>query len=154
LLEGVKKGECLKESVVLNLNRGGSTSNYMLGGEVEQSVNEEVLEIEPLDAFHADSKGKGSDWVLERVRSLCHVWGMSCEGYEVEMEKLFRKFEGNRGKMNSPVASSAKATPKGSRELKGLESTINYDGKQGHVVRGQQSKRRVRGGAAVCLNDA
>jgi hypothetical protein len=141
LLEGVKKGECLKESVVLNLNKGGSTSNYMLGGEVEQSVNEEVLEIEPLDAFHADSKGKDSDWVLERVKSLCHVWGMSCEGYEVEMEKLFHKIEGNRGKMNSPVASPAKATPKGSRELRSLESTINYDGKQGHVVRGQQSKR-------------
>jgi hypothetical protein len=154
MLEGMKKGECLKEFVVLNLNREGSNSSYMIGGEVEQFVNEEVLEMEPLDAFHADSKGNGCDWVLERVKSLCHVWGMSCEGYEVEIEKLFRKIEGNKGKMNSPVASPAKATSKGSRELRGLESTINYDGKQGHVVRGQQSKRRVRGGAAVCLNDA
>jgi hypothetical protein len=79
---------------------------------------------------------------------------MSCEGYEVEMEKLFRKIEGNRGKMYSPVASPTKATSKGSRELRGLKSTINYDGKQEHLIKGQQPKRRVRGGAVVCLNDA
>jgi hypothetical protein len=77
LLEGVKKGECLKESVVLNLNIGGSTSSYMLSREVEQFVNEEVLEIEPLDAFHADSKGKGCDWVLESEKS------MPCVGHVV-----------------------------------------------------------------------
>ena len=75
LLEGVKKEERLMESV-------------------EQFVNEEVLEIDPLEAIHVGSKGKGCDWVLERVKSLCHVWGMSYEGYEVEMEKLFRKIEG------------------------------------------------------------
>ena len=56
--------------------------------------------------------------------------------------------------MHSPVASPAKSTSKGSRELRGLESTVNYDGKQGHAVRGQQPKRRVRGGVVVCLNDA
>jgi hypothetical protein len=92
--------------------------------------------------------------VLEKVKSLCHVWGMSYKGYEVEMEKLFYRIEENRGKMHSPVASPAKPISKGSRELRGLESTVNYDEKQGHVVRGQQPKRRARSGAVVCLNDA
>jgi hypothetical protein len=35
---------------------------------------------------------------------VCHVRGMSCEGYEGELEKLFRKREGNRGKAYSLVA--------------------------------------------------
>ena len=126
----------------------------MLDGEVEQFVNEEVMEIEPLEAIHVGSQGKGCDWVLERVKSLCHVSGMSYEGYEVEMEKLFRKIGGNRGKMHSPVASPAKSISKGKRELRGLKSTVKYDGKQGLVVSRRQPKRRVRGGAVVCSNDA
>jgi hypothetical protein len=126
---------------------------YFIAGDllegVKQFVNDEVLEIEPLEAIQVDSQGKGCDWVLERVKRLCHVWGMSYEGYEVEMEKLFRKIEGNRGKMHSPVASPVKSSSKGNRELRGLKSTINYDGKQGLVVKGKQPKERARGGAVV-----
>jgi hypothetical protein len=126
---------------------------YFIAGDllegVKQFVNDEVLEIEPLEAIQVDSQGKGCDWVLERVKRLCHVWGMSYEGYEVEMEKLFRKIEGNRGKMHSPVASPVKSSSKGNRELRGLKSTINYDGKQGLVVKGKQPKGRARGGAVV-----
>jgi hypothetical protein len=59
LLEGVKKGECLMETMVSNLNTGGSTSSSMFSGEVEQFVNKEVKEIEPLEVIHVGSKGKG-----------------------------------------------------------------------------------------------
>jgi hypothetical protein len=131
---------------------------YFIAGDllegVKQFANEEVLDIEPLEAIQVESQVKGCDWVLERVKRLCHVWGISYEGYKVEMEKLFRKIEGNKGKLHSPVASPIKSISKGKRELRGLESTINYDGKQGLVVREKQPKRRVRGGAVICLNDA
>jgi hypothetical protein len=126
---------------------------YFIAGDllegVKQFVNDEVLEMEPLEAIQVESQGKGCDWVLERVKRLCHVWGMSYEGYEVEMEKLFRKIEGNRGKMHNPVVSPVKSSSKGKREIRGLKSTINYDGKQGLVVKGKQPKGRARGGAVV-----
>ena len=86
----------------------------MFSREVEQFLNEEVLEIGPLEAIHGGLNGKGCDWVLERLKSLCHVWGMSYEGYEVEMDKLFCKIEGNKGKMHNLVASLVKPAFKGS----------------------------------------
>jgi hypothetical protein len=43
---------------------------------------------------------------------MCHVWGMSYEGYEGELEKLFRKIDGNRGKAYSPAATPSKSTLK------------------------------------------
>jgi hypothetical protein len=38
------------------------------------------LEVEPLEAHPDCPEGKVCEWVIERVKGMCHVWGMSCEG--------------------------------------------------------------------------
>jgi hypothetical protein len=65
------------------------------------------------------------------------VWGMSYEGYEDEMEKLFHKINGNKGMEYSPAATPTKTSFKSNQELRGLKCTINYDGKQGIATKGK-----------------
>jgi hypothetical protein len=81
----------------------GSSSGSLVNVEGEQFIDV-PLEVEPLEAHPNCPEGKVCGWVIERVKGMCHVWGMSCEGYEGELEKLFQKIEGNRGKAYSLVA--------------------------------------------------
>jgi hypothetical protein len=128
---------------------GGSFSGSLVNVEGEKFIDV-PLEIEPLEAYPECPEGKVCEWVIERVKGMCHVWGMSCEGYEGELEKLFRKIEGNRGKAFSPAATPTKSTVKGNRELRGLQTTMNYDGKMGKENRGKKQKQRARGGGLFC----
>jgi hypothetical protein len=125
--------------------KGGSSSGSLVNVEGEQFIDV-PLEVEPLEVHPECPKGKVCEWVIERVKGMCHVWGMSCEGYEGELEKLFRKIEGNRGKAYSLAATPSRSTLKGNRELRGLQWTMNYDGKMGKEKRGKKQKQRARGG--------
>lgn len=55
--------------------------------------------------------------------------GLSCAGHETELMKLFIALEKER--MRIPSVSSLRLGGKLMRELKGLETSVNYDGKMG-----------------------
>jgi hypothetical protein len=129
---------------------GESSSGLLVNMEGEQCTDE-PLEVEPLEAHPDSSEGKVCEWVIERVKGMCHVRGMSCEGYEGELEKLFCKIEGNKGKANSPAVTLSKSIVKGNRELRGLQWNMNDDGKLGKKNRGQHQKQRAKGGGLSCI---
>ena len=129
---------------------GGSSSGALVEVEGEKFIDV-PLEIEPLEAHPNCPEGKVCEWIIERVKGMCHVWGMSCEGYEGELEKLFRKIESNRGKANSPAATPSKSIVKGNRELRGLQWNMNSKGKQGKEKRGKNQKQRARGGDCLVI---
>jgi hypothetical protein len=144
VFDGIQRG-----TGACTVYEGGSFSGYLVNVEGEKFIDV-PLEIEPLEAYPECPEGKVCEWVIERVKGMCHVWGMSCEGYEGELEKLFRKIEGNRGKAFNPAATPTKSTVKGNRELRGLQTTMNYDGKMGKENRGKKQKQRARGGGLLC----
>jgi hypothetical protein len=130
------------------LKGGGGGSS----GSLVNVVGDDVpLAIEPLKAHPNCPEGEVWEWVIERVKGMCHVWGMSCEGYEGELERLFRKIESNRGKATSPAATPAKSILKGKRELRGLEWNMNSEGKLVKEKRGKNQKQRARGGGCLVI---
>lgn len=77
-----------------------------------QLSNEEVLEVEPLDAHRGDmpegatlNKAEACEWVVERVKGFFHIVGLSFDGHEKQMMDLFSAIEDNR--KNSPSPSVA-----------------------------------------------
>jgi hypothetical protein len=140
VMDGMKRG-----IGAYAIYKGGSSSGSLVNVEGEQIIDV-PLEVEPLEAYPDCPEGKVCEWVIERVKGMCHVWGMSCEGYEGELEKLFRKIESNRGKANSPVATPTKSNLRGNRELRGLQWNMNSEGKLGKEKRGKNQKQRARGG--------
>lgn len=68
-----------------------------------------------------------SNWVLGMVSSFRHIVGLSREDYEKELMALFATLEKDKGQNCSKTPS--KSGGKFLRELKGLESLVNYDGK-------------------------
>jgi hypothetical protein len=129
---------------------GGSSNVSLINVEGDNFIDV-PLEIEPLEAYPNCPEGKVCEWVIERVKGMCHVWGMSCEGYEGELEKLFRKIESNRGKAISPAATPSKSTLRGNRELRGLQWNMNSEGKLGEEKRGKNQKQRARGGGCIVI---
>jgi hypothetical protein len=115
---------------------------------VEQCTAVEVQEVAPLTTIH------GHEWLYDKVKELCQVWGMSCKGCEEELKVLYHKIERNRRKVHCPAVSPAKSICKGSRESRGLHSSVNYDGKMGLAIRDQHTKKRARGGRSIMSNDA
>jgi hypothetical protein len=89
------------------------------------------------------------DWVFQRVKSSCHVVGLSCEGFEEQMMVLFTEIETSRNQNgvigDSKFCSKLEITGK-NRELKRLVCSINYVSKGGHS-NGDKGKR----GVIVCL---
>ena len=99
---------------------------------------------EPLQIQFPDyGRGDLSTWVLRMVSSFRHMVGISCEGYESELLDLFVALERDRGSVGSlsPTRSGGKMM----RELKGLKSSINYDGGDA------SSRRNSKGGRAPLL---
>jgi hypothetical protein len=119
---------------------GGSSSGSLVNV-VGENFIDVPLAIEPLEAHPNCPEGEVWEWVIDRVKGMCHVWGMSCE-----LEKLFRKIESNRGKATSPAATPAKSILKGKRELRGLEWNMNSKGKLRKEKRGKNQKQKARGG--------
>jgi hypothetical protein len=145
VMDGMKRG-----IGAYAIYKGGSSSGSLVNVEGEQFIDV-PLEVEPLEAHPDCPEGKVCEWVIERVKGMCHVWGMSCEGYEGELEKLFRKIESNRGKANSPAATPTKSTLRGNRELRGLQWNMNSEGKLGKEKGGKNQKQRARGGGCLVI---
>lgn len=84
-----------------------------------------------------------SDWVLQRVKEIYRVVGLSCEAYEHFMP-LLTTIEA--GRHQKDLVSKSKLVNKGNRELKLLACTINYDPKGGSSSCG---KGKGRGSSVI-----
>jgi hypothetical protein len=74
VMDGMKRG-----TRAYTIYEGGSSSGSLVNVEGEQFIDV-PLEVEPLEAHPDCPEGKVCEWVIERVKGMCHVWGMSCEG--------------------------------------------------------------------------
>jgi len=88
-----------------------------------------------------------SNWVLQRAKEIHHVLGISCEGYEEQFMAILTAIEASRSQKGS--TSNSKLLDRGTRELKRLACSINYDSKGGSSGCG-----RVKGRGFSVLNEA
>lgn len=82
----------------------------------------------PLE-YEKSTRINSSNWVLEKVKEIRHLVGISCEGFEGEFMALFTAIEA--GHYKNETTSSSKMRNRKSRELKRLSCFINYDSKGG-----------------------
>jgi hypothetical protein len=71
-----------------------------------------------------------SDWVLSQMKEFGKCVGASYEGYEDEIIALLQKIEARRPPQKQKVPSQKGGTQsanRGQRELRGLQSSVNYD---------------------------
>ena len=71
-----------------------------------------------------------SDWVLGQMKEFGRCVGASYEGYEDEIIALLQKIEARRPPQRQKAPSQKGGTQsanKGQRELRGLQSSMNYD---------------------------
>lgn len=112
----------------------------VVGEELEGS---EPLSVHPL-AMGAEQGAPNlvsSNWVVQRVKNLCHLVGLSCDGFEDQMLALFSAIEASRNHTFAGYVSGVcfKAGTKGNQELKRLDSSVNYDN------RGQSNRGKGKG---------
>jgi hypothetical protein len=100
---------------------------------------ESVLEVEPLATMGLNLTGSDEDdaiilepseWVRGKYHEFEEYLGASYEGYEDEFLNLLKSIDARWPQQPQDKKSSmkgAKSGGKGSRELKGLLSTVNYD---------------------------
>ena len=105
--------------------------------------NDRPLEIEPLAALlpspshlpelradEARDANSHSDWVMGKYKEFGEYLGASYEGYEEEVIKLLQAIDARRPQQPSDKANFSKVTKtggRGSRELKRLTTSVNYD---------------------------
>jgi hypothetical protein len=76
-----------------------------------------------------DPLSQPSSWVVWHMNKFRKQIGVSIKGHEVECLALLHKIEENRKpRVNSKGV--RRTASKGSRELRNLASSVNYDGKQ------------------------
>ena len=84
-----------------------------------------------------------SEWVLQKHKAFGKLVGASYEGYEERVLEVLVAIDARRRKVGPSSRKSTPSGKRGTRELKGLVSTINYE------ARGSQSLCMVQGGASL-----
>jgi hypothetical protein len=103
----------------------------VVGEELEGS---EPLSVHPLDmgAEQGVPNLVSSNWVAQRVKNLCHLVGLSCDGFRIKCWRYFLRLKLEEVRLASYVSEVCfKAGTKGNQELKRLDSSINYDKNKG-----------------------
>ena len=121
------------------------SSTKLVGLEVVSLSDSDTLVIQPLSMispllanFTTTSEGKPSikfyqnpplDWVLGHMKAFGSLVGASYEGYEDEVIALIQKIESRRPQPRdrTPKQDRGSQSARGQRELRGLQSSINYD---------------------------
>ena len=85
-----------------------------------------------------------SDWALEKYADFGAYLGASYEGYETEVMNLLCAIDRLGRKEDTGLTSKPATTKKGTRELKNLVSTINYEG-------GSSKRQTVNNGGSLLL---
>jgi hypothetical protein len=97
---------------------------------VEEQGESEMLEIQPLAIMGAkECQTVAWDGVLEKILAFCQELGSEIGGHEEELMALFTAIEASRN--------NRKVGNRSNRELKRLESTVNYDVKGLAIVSGK-----------------
>ena len=138
-----------------------STLEALTHGEVEQMTppigEQSPLMIEPIAISYPlgdENKKDGeipapthpeiSDWALEKYEEFGAYLGASYEGYEAEVMNLLCAIDRLGRKEDTVVTPKVVTTKKGTRELKNLVSTINYEG-------GSSKRQTVDSGGLLLL---
>jgi hypothetical protein len=100
----------------------------------------DTLDVEPLAISEPEEKGLNvvqapevvvspSDWVLGKSKRIGKVLGASYNGNEERINRLLMEIDGNRAQLprEAGKVNNVKDVRKGSRELKRLTCSINYD---------------------------
>jgi hypothetical protein len=105
-------------------------------GLVEFKEGERAEDVgSPLNAYSPALGGLGySEWVMQRANEIYPIIGMTFVGHKLQLLAFLTCIEEERRLGNGRT--------KGKREIKNLESSINYDAKGFGLIRG---KRRARG---------
>jgi hypothetical protein len=133
------------ESVPPGLQVGllGEASSSISPGEVGLVEFKEgggaVVVGSPLNAYSLDLGGLGySDWVMQSANEIYPIVGMTFVGHKLQLLAFLTCIEEERKEERR----LGKGRTKGKREIRNLESSINYDAKGSGVSSG---KRRARG---------
>uniref|UniRef100_A0A2N9H040 Uncharacterized protein n=1 Tax=Fagus sylvatica TaxID=28930 RepID=A0A2N9H040_FAGSY len=148
VLSGESKGEILEVECPESISGtvGGDPQGY---ASLEPISVEPLAVVLPLGLEHsgddiARSSGsagrKPSDWVMRKHKGVGKVLGASYEGYEQTVMELLMDIEARylqrkAGPVDSRRPSSSGR--KGSRELKGLVSSINYESRESREAKGK-----------------
>jgi len=93
----------------------------------------------PLNAYSLDVGGLGySDWVMQSANEIYPIVGMTFVGHKLQLLAFLTSIEEERKEERR----LGKGRTKGKREIKNLESSINYEAKGSGLSSG---KRRARG---------
>jgi hypothetical protein len=84
-----------------------------------------------------------SEWVLQKHKAFGKLVGASYEGYEERVLEVLAAIDARRRKAGPSSRKSTPSGKRGTRELKGLVSSINYE------TRGSQSLCMVQGGVSL-----
>jgi len=105
-------------------------------GLVEFKEGERAEDVgSPLNAYSPALGGLGySEWVMQSANEIYPIVGMTFVGHKLQLLAFLTCIEEERRLGNGRT--------KGKREIKNLESSINYDAKGSGLIRG---KRRARG---------
>jgi hypothetical protein len=135
-----------------------------VGGDPQGYASLEPISVEPLAvvlplglehsgddiARSSGSAGrKPSDWVMRKHKGVGKVLGASYEGYEQTVMELLIDIEARYLQRKAGLVDSRRPSSsgrKGSRELKGLVSSINYESRESREAKG---KGKIQGGDMV-----
>jgi hypothetical protein len=133
-------GETVLEMEVVepgNVEKLGECSGIIQGAvvcvddsvpEASETEDGSFTSIVPLavNLQHKALGGESPAWVLDMVSSVGEMVGLSCGGQEEKMRELFAALERDRAPIRSKT--SRKSGGRMIRELKGLKSSVNYEG--------------------------
>jgi hypothetical protein len=113
----------------------------------------DTLDVEPLAISEPEEKGlcavqapevvvSPSDWVLGKSKRIGKVLGASYNGNEERINRLLMEIDGNRPQLSHETGrvNNLKDVRQGSRELKRLTCSINYDSDSA-MYRGKSRER-------------
>lgn len=114
--------------------KGGSVGAFVqvCSRAVEPLCVEPLVVVSPVSVGTQEGEASPSAWVQKKYKAIGQLLGVTYAGYEGEITALLQDIEARHVQRCSNVGRAPKPHPRGrfgSRELKRLVSTVNYDGK-------------------------
>jgi hypothetical protein len=161
---GVSKGEISEQECQEPVLVSNEALSGIMGGDPQGHASLEPIRVEPLavvlplglensgnEAMSSlGSAGRTpSEWVTRKQKGVGKVLGASYEGYEQTVTELLMDIEARYLQRKAGMVDSRRPSSsgrKGSRELKGLISSVNYESRESREAKG---KGKIQGGDMV-----
>uniref|UniRef100_A0A2N9FZM9 Reverse transcriptase domain-containing protein n=1 Tax=Fagus sylvatica TaxID=28930 RepID=A0A2N9FZM9_FAGSY len=152
---GVSKGEISKPDYHKPMFVSNEALSWTMGGDPQGHASLEPIRVEPLvvvlplglehsgneAARSSGSAGRmPSEWVIRKQKGVGKVLGASYEGYEQTVTELLMDIEARYLQRKAGLVDSRRPSSsgrKGSRELKGLISSVNYESRDSKEAKGK-----------------